>query len=306
MKIPLLVSTLVLFVLHGSSVHAQTPPATAAAAISADGKTDRAGRSEVIANVPPALGVKQLEYGERDVLRLKAKLRYTTLIVLPKNELILDFTCGDKEFWIVNGTQNFAYVKPARPRAQTNLNLITASGNIYSFVLTEVSGVPGAEPDLKVFVDLKEDAMTSAMNGAPRFVSANEVEDYRQQIELAKEETRESRRAAQHTIVSEVDKYRAEYPVALRFTYQFERDKKPFWVTAIYHDDKFTYIQANASEAPALYELKDGKPNLINFEFRQGTYVVPKILDSGYLAIGKARMSFTRQESLGMAIGERR
>ncbi len=295
MKISVLVSTLVLFVV-ASSAHAQTSPTNAAAAIAGDGTTGRAGRSDLLANVPAAPGVKQFEYGERDVLRLNAKLRYTTLIVLPKNEQILDFTCGDKEFWIVNGTQNFAYVKPARPRAQTNLNLITASGNVYSFVLTEVSGLSGVEPDLKVFVELKEDAMTSAMNGAPRFVSANEIEDYRRQIELAKEETRESRRSAEQAMRSEVDRYRSEYPVALRFTYQFERDKKPFLVTAIYHDDRFTYIQANAVEAPALYELKDGKPNLINFEFRHGTYVVPKILDSGYLAIGKARMNFTRQE----------
>ena len=296
MKISVLVSTLVLFVFTGSSGHAQRSPANTAAAISGDGRPDRASRSDVVANVPSVAGVKQFEYGERDVLRLNAKLRYTTLIVLPKNEQILDFTCGDKEFWVVNGTQNFAYVKPARPKAQTNLNLITASGNVYSFVLTEVSGVSGVEPDLKVFVELKEDAMTSAMNGAPRFVSANEIEDYRRQVELAKEESRESRRSAEQAIISEVDRYRSEYPVALRFTYQFERDKKPFSVTAIYHDDKFTYIQANAVEAPALYELKDGKPNLINFELRHGTYVVPKILDSGYLVIGKARMTFTRQE----------
>ena len=296
MKISVLVSTLVLFVVAGSSGHAQTSPANGTAVISGDGTAPRVGRSDVVANVPPAPGVKQFEYGERDVLRLNAKLRYTTLIVLPKNEQILDFTCGDKEFWIVNGTQNFAYVKPARPKAQTNLNLITASGNVYSFVLTEVSGVPGVEPDLKVFVELKEDAMTSAMNGAPRFVSATEIEDYRRQVELAKEETRASRRSAEQATMREVDRYRSDYPVALRFNYQFERDKKPFLVTAIYHDDKFTYIQANAVEAPALYELKDGKPNLINFEFRHGTYVVPKILDSGYLAIGKARMNFSRQE----------
>ena len=79
------------------------------------------------------------------MLRLNAKLRYTTLIVLPKNEQILDFTCGDKEFWIVNGTQNFAYVKPA-PKAQTNLNLITASGNVYSLVTTESREFPGLSP----------------------------------------------------------------------------------------------------------------------------------------------------------------
>ena len=43
-----------------------------------------------------------------------ARLRFTTLIVLPKAEQILDFVCGDKEFWVVNGAQNFAYVKPAK------------------------------------------------------------------------------------------------------------------------------------------------------------------------------------------------
>ena len=51
---------------------------------------------------------KVIEYGDRDVVRVNTKLRYTTLIVLPKNERILDFTCGDKEFWVVNGTENFA------------------------------------------------------------------------------------------------------------------------------------------------------------------------------------------------------
>ena len=39
-------------------------------------------------------------------------------------------------------------------------------------------------------------------------------------------------------------------------------------MTAIFHDDRFTYIQANPEETPALYEMKDGKPNLINFQFK--------------------------------------
>src|SRR5437899_3278224 len=120
----------------------------------------------------PPQTAKVVSYGEKDVIAVKAKVRFTTLIVLPKQEQILDFTCGDKEFWIVNGSQNFAYVKPAKAGSRTNLNLITASGNVYSFVLTEVSGTSAVEPDLKVFVELKEEAMTSAMNGAPRFVSA--------------------------------------------------------------------------------------------------------------------------------------
>ena len=100
----------------------------------------------------PSAGARVVAYGEKDVVAVRAKVRYTTLIVLPKNEVILDFTCGDKEFWIVNGTANFAYVKPAKVKAETNLNLITASGNVYSFVLREISETPGTEPDLKLFL----------------------------------------------------------------------------------------------------------------------------------------------------------
>jgi type IV secretion system protein VirB9 len=76
---------------------------------------------------------KVIAYSEKDVIAVKAKIRFTTLIVLPKQEQILDYTCGDKEFWVVNDTQNFAYVKPAKTGSRTNLNLITAGGNVYSF-----------------------------------------------------------------------------------------------------------------------------------------------------------------------------
>src|ERR1051326_5315062 len=132
---------------------------------------------------------KVIQYSERDIVKVKTRLRYTTLIILPKNEQILDFTCGDKEFWVVNGSQNFAYVKPAKAGAETNLNLVTASGNIYSFVLNEVSETPNAQADLKVFVELQSQPMAEAANAPPRFVSAQVVEDYRQQAEIAKDET---------------------------------------------------------------------------------------------------------------------
>src|SRR5262249_4307178 len=85
------------------------------------------------------LGAKVISYSARDVVPIKAKLRYTTLIVLPKNEQILDYTCGDKDYWVINGSQNFAYVKPAKAGAQTNVNLVAASGNIYSFLFLEIS-----------------------------------------------------------------------------------------------------------------------------------------------------------------------
>ena len=62
----------------------------------------------------------------------------------------------------------------------------------------------------------------------------------------------------------------------------------------MFHDDHRTFIQSGARELPALYEIKDGQPNLVNFEVQDGTYVIPKVLDDGYLMIGKARMAFRR------------
>ena len=254
------------------------------------------------ANDPPPIptgsaSARVIRYGEKDVVTVKAKVRFTTLLVLPKQEQILDFTCGDKDFWIVSGNQNFAYVKPAKEGSQTDLNLITASGNVYSFLLTEVSKLPDAEPDLKIFVEAKDESMLAAANGQPRFVTAQQVEDYRQQVEIAKAEAREAKQAAQTVVERDTSQFRAEYPASLKFVYRFDLSKKPFNVTAMFNDGKFTYIQAHAEEPPALYELKDGKPDLIQFEFRNGIYVVAKVLDSGYLAIGKQKLSFVRLES---------
>ncbi len=233
-----------------------------------------------------------VSYDDKGVVKVKTKLRFTTLLVLPKNEQILDFLCGDKEFWTVNGVQNFASVKPAKAGSETNLNLITASGNVYSFELTEVSESPGSVPDMKVFIEPKDEAMISAASEAPRFVSAKVAEDYRQQIETAHEETRKAKQETQSAIDSGVNKFIAN----VRFPYRFEAGKKPFFVRAMYHDDKFTYIQARPEETPTLYELKDGKPNLINFDYRDGVYVVSKILDRGYLVIGKQKLGFAREE----------
>jgi type IV secretory pathway VirB9-like protein len=251
-------------------------------------------------SAPPALNpapsARVASYSQRDVVPVNARVRFTTLIVLPKQESILDYTCGDKEYWIVNGTANFAYIKPAKENAETDLNLITASGNVYSFLLREVSNVPGAQPDLKLFVQPKDESMLSSIGGKPKFVPAEQVENYRQQAEMAKAEARQAKEHAETTLASELSRLRSEYPVRLHFVYRFPANDPVFRVSAIYDDGKFTYIYANPRETPTLYEIKDGKPDLVNFDFTNGIYVVPKILDSGYLAIGKKKLSFKREE----------
>jgi len=89
--------------------------------------------------------------------------------------------------------------------------------------------------------------------------------------------------------------YQQEYPGKLQFVYGPQRYTKPFLVRSIWNDGQFTYIKSDATELPALYELKDGKPGLLNFQVQNGTYIVPKVLDRGYLSLGKERFEFLQQ-----------
>src|SRR5580704_614760 len=73
-----------------------------------------------------------VKYSKEDIVPVHAKLKFSTLIVLPEDEEILDFTTGDKEFWVINGAHNLCYVHPAQAGIRSNLNLITASGHVYS------------------------------------------------------------------------------------------------------------------------------------------------------------------------------
>lgn len=256
--------------------------------------------ADVAAPKPPLKSPRPLDaaptrvvaYSDRDVIAVRTKVRFSTLIVLPKNEQILDFICGDKEMWIVNGSQNFASVKPAKVGSQTNLNLIAASGNIYSFVLTEISEEPQSQADVKIFVEAKEESMVTAGGSSPRFVSTKELEAVKQQVEKANEETRRAKESTQTAIDTGISAFIHN----VRFPYRFEAGKKPFFLRAMYTDDRFTYIQARPEETPAVYEVKDGKPNLINFDYRSGLYVVGKVLGDGYLAIGKQKLAFSKQD----------
>jgi type IV secretion system protein VirB9 len=237
-----------------------------------------------------------VKYSKQDIVAVHAKLRFSTLIVLPEDEEILDYTTGDKEFWIINGAHNLCYIHPAQAGIRSNLNLITASGHVYSFLLTEISDTPHADPDLKIFVELQESSGV-ANTGLRGYVSAGEAEAYKRELDALRSQTANQIHAAQAKGAEEVNRFRASYAAKLQFDYIFgaKSVREPFLVSAIYHDDSFTYIQCAAREKPTLYEIKDGRPNLISFQVDSGVYIAPKILDAGYLAVGNKRLPFTRR-----------
>src|SRR3954449_1070886 len=113
-------------------------------------------------------GIREVSASARSLIPLQTRLRYTTMVVLPEGEEILDVICGDKDFWVISSTHNIAHVKPAKAGAATNMNLVTASGTVYSFLLTEKAGT--VMPDLKVYVKADPDA--DASQGKPRYYSS--------------------------------------------------------------------------------------------------------------------------------------
>lgn len=230
-------------------------------------------------------GVREVTASERSLTSLNTKVRYTTMILLPEGEEILDVVCGDRDFWVISATQNIAHVKPAREGASTNLNLVTASGTVYSFLLTEGRQ---AQPDLKVYVA----ADPNAPRGQPKYFSANQVTA---QVSALQAELVQARTALEQATVrttEAVSTFRQQYPGRLEFAYGTPKYERPFFVRSIWHDGEFTYIRAEARELPALYEVVDGQPSVVNFQVQQGTYVVPKVLERGYLALGNQRFPF--------------
>ena len=226
---------------------------------------------------------RTVQYHSQDIVPIRAKLKFTTLIEVPPTEKIMEAATGDKEFWIVDVVGNFCFVHPAKAGISSNLNLITDKGNIYSFTLQDISASPD-NPDLKVIVQPADQSAIVAANGPPQFVPAAQLEQSRQQLA-----------AVQTHITQAVDEYKSAYPLSLKFDYTFKANEAPFDIESIYHDDKFTYIKTNAPEKFSVYEMKDGKPDLVNYDLREGTYIIPKVMDSGYVELGKKRMEFSRK-----------
>ena len=238
-------------------------------------------------------GIREVTATDRNVIPLNTRLRYTTMIVLPEGDEILDVICGDRDFWVVSAVQNVAHVKPAKENAETNLNLVTARGTIYSFLLKEKSGT--GQPDLKIYVN----AADSAPNGRPKYYSAADVDKLNTELTEARNAIVKTEQRVKETELrakEAISAAKQDYPAKLRFEYGTPKYERPFFVRAIWTDGEFTYLKTDARELPALYELKDGKPSVVNFQVRgAGTYVVPKVLDRGYLALGESKFMFEQR-----------
>jgi Type IV secretory pathway, VirB9 components len=225
---------------------------------------------------------------------IRAGLLQSTLIVLPAEEKVANVFAGDTVNWIFDGghvASRFISVKPKTANAATDIHIVSDHGNEYTLQLREVSSDTDAHFDSKVFLNPGDQPAKDRLVQLPVFVPAAELDKAKQEAAAANAAQAAELKAEQ----SKAEQFRSEYPGSLHFDYTWEEKKaKELGLQQIWCDDKFTYLRGQFQETPALYEVKDKKPSLINFDFANGLYTVPKLLENGYLAIGKQKVEFHR------------
>jgi len=225
---------------------------------------------------------------------VRAGLLQSTLIVLPAEEKVANVFAGDTVDWVFDGghvASRFISVKPKTAGTSTDIHIVSDHGNEYTLELREISADPDGHYDSKILIEPGDKAAKDKLTQLPVFVPAAE-------LEKAKQDAATAQAAQAATLKEEQGKeetYRSQYPGSLHFDYQWDEKKgKELGLQQIWRDDKFTYLRGHFQETPALYEVKDKKPSLINFDFGNGLYTVPKQVDAGYLAIGKQHVDFHR------------
>ncbi len=227
---------------------------------------------------------------------IRAGLLQSTLILLPAEEKIATVFGGDTVDWVFDGghvASRFISVKPKLANTTTDIHIVSDHGNEYTLQLQEISSDADPHFDSKVFIVPGDKAAKDRLTDMPVFVPAAELDKAKQEAVTAKA----AQAAELKAEAAKAETYRSQYPGSLHFDFTWDEKKgKELGLQQIWHDDKFTYLRGQFQETPALYELKDGKGSLINFDFNAGLYTVPKELDNGYLTIGKKRVDFHRSE----------
>lgn len=268
--IPIAVSTGISLLLHAALAFAATEP------------------KHLDASAPRTISISEAATPPQ----IRAGLLQSTLILLPVEEKVANVFAGDTVDWVFDGghvASRFISIKPKVANAITDVHIVSDHGNEYTLELREVSSDDDPHFDSKVFLVPSDKAAQERIAELPVFVPAAELDKVKQEVAAAQAAQAASVKAEQ----AKEETYRGQYPGTLHFDYTWDKSKgKKLGLQEIWRDDKFTYLRGQFQETPALYEVKDKKPSLINFDFSNGLYTVPKELDNGYLAIGKQKVEF--------------
>src|SRR3954462_2389368 len=234
----------------------------------------------------PSTKARTVLVHSQDVVPISVSVGFSTLVVLPKGEEIIASSCGDTKIWAIDWNGNNAFLKQGidTPGERTNVNLVTASGNTYSFLVSEVSKDKAAAIDLRVILEQGDTKAVTNLEH-PAYVRAELANELKESLKRKEEEIAQIKKNASLDAIREQ-----------KHDYQWERGKEAdaFGIRSIWHDSKFTYIEAESQNAPSLYEVIDGKDSVVQYSLENGKYVVTHIMSHGIFRAGKTKLEFKK------------
>jgi hypothetical protein len=248
----------------------------------------------------PLSDAQRIAYHLGQTPSVPVMLKWKTIFVLPASEKILDVVCGFKDDWDVYAPKdsNFAMVTPLKAATRTDLAFVTKSGNIYTFEIQDVSTQRDAHAYTQVLVEAADDRMKAALNDSPKYYGADEVAAFRAQAQKAEKQSQELAAKLDQQVEDAKAAARTQAQKTIKHDYHFDEAaaaRSPWNVVSIWHDDKFSYVEASPSEQFAVYAVTDGKPTAVNiFPTGDGSFRTDRIIDSGYFKLGKKELRFSR------------
>jgi type IV secretion system protein VirB9 len=221
---------------------------------------------------------------ERSVPLINVCRYQETLVTLPAGEKVMKAFVADTKNWRLESGRDdqasrYLSIKVVEPlTAQTTINVVSDHDVPYTFKL-----VLNAEHcDSKVSIDADTQLAETIKKTNPWLAPA-EAARLKAQVEQARAEALTAAQKAQQ----QADAYKANYPAQLHFDYRYDaKAAEKLGVRSVFDDGKFTYVKGRFEETPTFYEVKEGKPSLISFDFQNGVYSTARIVNDGYLAVG--------------------
>ncbi len=209
-------------------------------------------------------------------------------------EQIMKAPIGDSKDWaaafLTDVAKNHLLIKTLtegkdNPCPETSMHVIMQSGNVYSFQLVDVSRTK-VQPDLRVTVELADDGMKEA-TAHPKYVPADTLKQEEDKAARLKAQLDAERQKSRAALAEQIEQFRHDFPKKLNPGYDFNRNN-PFGLEDIARLEGYTLFWFHhPSEIPSLYEIRDGKPSLVEAKYDGGLLIVPAPLRDGYLAVGK-------------------
>lgn len=217
---------------------------------------------------PYDMRIQHINYNPYDVVVIRAKVGYATLLQLEEGETV-DLTSpvneglatGYGKAWVVSVRGNNIFFKPTKPEPSTNLLFVSNKKRRYSL-------------DLKM----------ANQNHPPTFVM-----EFRYPREARKRQQAEMSKQADAASVLRASE--ARNPVRGDYNRNYwGRGKKSLAPTEMYDNGRFTYLRYdNAQDLPAVFRVKaDGTEAAVNSHVEGDTLVIHETAAKFVLRLNKA------------------